>query len=92
VRNWVESKQATLIALVGPTRADVRDTMILGESGLIQIASPWCRPRYEGSRRRVIWPNGVVALCFSLEEPDRLRGGNFSHAWCDEAGHWKERL
>jgi phage terminase large subunit-like protein len=89
VRHWVETRQAKHIALVGVTSADVRDTMILGESGLLSIASPWCTPRYEGSRRRVIWPNGIVALCFSSEEPDRLRGGNFSHAWCDEAAHWK---
>jgi hypothetical protein len=89
VRFWVESKEAKLIALIGPTSADVRDTMVLGVSGLLACAPPWCRPQWQPSRRRVIWPNNIMALCFSSEEPDRLRGGNFSHAWCDEAAHWK---
>jgi hypothetical protein len=89
VRHWVETRQAKHIALVGPTAADVRDTMILGESGLLAVSPAWCMPRYEPSRRRVVWPNGTAALLFSSEEPDRLRGGNFSHAWCDEVAVWK---
>jgi hypothetical protein len=89
IRFLVESEQAKHVALVGPTSADVRDTMIGGESGLLAVSSPWCRPEYQPSRRRVVWPNGITAMCFSSEEPDRLRGGNFSHAWCDEMSVWK---
>jgi phage terminase large subunit-like protein len=75
------------IALVGPTAADVRDTMI--ESGLLAIAPNSNRPTWEPSKRRLIWPNGVQAWAFSSEEPDRLRGPQFEAGWCDELCAWK---
>ena len=40
-------------------------------------------------QRRLVWPNGVVALTFSSEKPNRLRGPNFSHAWIDEPAAWE---
>lgn len=72
------------IALVGPTAADVRDTMVEGESGLLATAHPGFRPRYEPSKRRVTWPNGSLATCYSGDEPDRLRGPQHHRAWVDE--------
>lgn len=72
------------IALVGKTPADVRDTMIEGESGLLAISPPGERPTYEPSKRRLTWPNGAFALAFSGAEPDQLRGPQFDTAWCDE--------
>ena len=77
------------IALVGPTAADVRDTMVEGESGLLAIAPNSNRPTYEPSKRRLTWPNGVQATMFSSEEPDRLRGPQHGAAWCDELGAWR---
>jgi phage terminase large subunit-like protein len=38
VRSLAEAASVPRIALVGPTAADVRDTMIEGESGLLAIA------------------------------------------------------
>lgn len=69
------------IALIGQTKADVRDTIIeIGESSLLRISPPWFRPEYEPSKRRLVWPNGVIGVVFSGDEPDQLRGPQ--HAKC----------
>ena len=47
VRRRVESGAARRLALVGATAADVRDTMVDGESGILAISPPWFMPRYE---------------------------------------------
>lgn len=77
-----------LIALVGRTAADVRDTMIQGESGILARSPPWFRPVYEPSKRRLTWPNGVRGIAYSSQEPDQLRGPQHGRAWCDEPAHW----
>jgi len=89
VRARVETGLAVRIALVGPTAADVRDVMIEGESGLLAVASADERPLYEPSKRRLTWPNGAVALAFSADEPERLRGPQHDLAWCDELAAWR---
>jgi phage terminase large subunit-like protein len=76
------------IALVGATGADVRDVLLEGESGLLTIAPPGKRPRFEPSKRRLTWPNQCIATTFSAEEPDRLRGPEHGFAWVDEAAHF----
>jgi hypothetical protein len=89
VRHWVESGQARRIGLVAPTAADYRDTMIEGPSGLLAIAPPWNRPRFEPSKRRLTWPNGSVAICLSADQPERARGLQFDRLWCDELCAWQ---
>ncbi|MGH6990834.1 MAG: DNA-packaging protein, partial [Stellaceae bacterium] len=89
VRGLVRTGRARRIALVAPTAADARDVMIEGESGLLTIAPDHDRPRYEPSRRRVVWQNGAIAMAFSAEEPDRLRGPQHDAAWCDELAAWR---
>lgn len=76
------------IALVGETLGDVREVMIEGHSGILSLPG-MDRPRYEASRRRLLWANGAVAQAFSSEDPDSLRGPQFDAAWCDELGKWK---
>ncbi|MCT7373434.1 terminase family protein [Chelativorans sp. EGI FJ00035] len=76
------------IALVGETLGDVREVMIEGSSGLLSI-SRGDRPRYEPSRRRLVWDSGAIAQVFSAEDPDSLRGPQFEAAWCDELAKWK---
>ncbi|PAY05450.1 ATP-binding protein [Bradyrhizobium sp. UFLA03-84] len=88
VRECVEAKLARHIALVAPTAADARDVMVEGPAGLLAVSSPWCRPTYEPSKRRLTWPNGAIASTFSSEEADRLRGPQHDLAWCDELGAW----
>jgi phage terminase large subunit-like protein len=87
VRAQVEAGRRRL-ALVGPTAADVRDVMVEGESGLLNISPPEGRPRYQASRRRLVWPNGAVAFLYSAEEPERLRGPQHDAAWADELAAW----
>ena len=74
------------IALVGETLGDVREVMIEGPSGIVTI-SRHSRPRFEPSRRRLVWDSGAVAQIFSSEDPESLRGPQFEAAWCDELGN-----
>ncbi|OYU78650.1 MAG: ATP-binding protein [Alphaproteobacteria bacterium PA3] len=90
VRERMESAVCSRMALIGPTFADVRDVMVEGQSGLQAIASPRDRPRFEVSRRRLVWPNGGYALLFSAEDPDSLRGPQFDGAWGDEMAAWSK--
>ena len=76
--------------LIGATAADVRDIMILGESGLLACCPPGERPHYSSSAARLDWPNGAVSLLFSAEEPDRLRGKQHMKLWCDELAAWRK--
>jgi phage terminase large subunit-like protein len=88
VRTQALASSASRIALVAATAADARDVMVEGESGLLNICGDNFRPDYEPSKRRLTWPNGAIAQIFSSEEPERLRGPQFTHAWCDELCAW----
>jgi phage terminase large subunit-like protein len=79
------------IALVGETLGDVREVMIDGPSGIARLPRAE-RPRWEATRRRLLWPNGATAQAFSSEDPDSLRGPQFEAAWCDEAAKWKHAV
>jgi len=84
VRQWA-SEGYTPIALVGQTKADVRDTIVeLGDSSILKISPPWFMPEYEPSKRRLTWPNGVQAVIYSGDEPDQLRGPQHAKAAVDE--------
>jgi phage terminase large subunit-like protein len=76
------------IALVGETLGDVREVMIDGPSGIMSVSRAE-RPRFEMTRRRLVWRNGATASMFSSEDPDSLRGPQFDAAWCDELCKWK---
>lgn len=77
------------IALVAETAADARDVMVEGVSGLMAVHPRVERPLWEPSRKRLLWPNGAIAQCFSAEDPEALRGPQFGAAWCDELAKWK---
>lgn len=77
-------------ALVARTAADVRDVIVEGESGIINVTPPSERPNYEPSKRRLTWPNGNTATLFTADEPDSLRGPQFTHAWGDEIAAWRQ--
>lgn len=93
---WIreEAKYTTTgqrrFALVARTAADVRDVIVEGESGIISVTPPSERPLYEPSKRRLTWPNGNTATCFTADEPDSLRGPQFTHAWGDEVAAWRQ--
>ncbi len=89
LRGRVESGQYKSVGVIGPTAADARDVMVEGPSGIIAVSSPWCRPEYEPSKRRLTWPNGAIGYVYSAEEPERLRGPQHDSVWCDELGAWR---
>ncbi|MFO1088314.1 MAG: terminase family protein [Hyphomicrobiales bacterium] len=76
------------IALVGPSYHEARAVMVDGVSGLLRVCATE-RPRFETSRRRLVWPNGAEAQLFSGEDPEALRGPQFDAAWCDELAKWR---
>lgn len=76
------------IALVAETAADGREVMVDGDSGFMACCPPDRRPRFEPSRRRLLWPNGTVATLYAATEPDQLRGPQHHAAWADEIAKW----
>jgi len=77
------------IALVGRTIRDARETMVLGESGIVACAPPWFRATYRPTRALVEFQNGAQAFLYSAEKPDQVRGPQFFKAWGDEFATWK---
>lgn len=84
VRERVLSGKARKIALIARTAADVRDVMVEGESGILNVFPKWQKPTYIPSQRKVVFHNGAVATGYSSETPDQLRGSNNDMVWVDE--------
>jgi phage terminase large subunit-like protein len=84
-----DAMKVSPIALIGETEHDVREVMIEGVSGILAAHVRSKRPTWIPTRRRLEWPNGVVAQAFSAEDPDSLRGPQFAAAWCDELAKWR---
>ena len=89
VRRLALADPKARIALVAETEHEAREVMVEGVSGLLSVHRQNERPRLTSSRRRLEWPNGAVAELFSSEEPDALRGPQFSAAWLDELAKWR---
>lgn len=89
VRQKAEAVPGTRIALVGRTVGDVRDTMIQGESGILAVHPDDTRPEYLPSIRKVVWPNGSMAITYSAESPSQLRGPSHHYVAADELAAWK---
>jgi phage terminase large subunit-like protein len=80
---------ARRIGLIGATAADTRDVIVEGASGILAVSPDWCRPDYEPSKRRLTWPNGAIATCYSADEPQRLRGPQHDALIIDELAAWR---
>lgn len=89
VRTWAENKHERIL-MIAPTASDVRDVMIEGPSGLLQCYPPAAKPEYEPSKHLVHFPSGAIGITRSAEEPERLRGPQFTKFWADEFCAWKE--
>jgi phage terminase large subunit-like protein len=85
----MQARQQERGALIGPTAADTRDILIQGESGILACAPATFRPVYEPSKRRLTYPNGAIQMCYSADEPDRLRGPQHHYGWFDELAAWR---
>jgi len=85
----IKSGRATRVALIGRTAADVRDIQIEGVSGILAVARlRGIEAHYEPSKRRITFGNGAVAIAYSAEEPNLLRGPEHDCGWCDELASW----
>jgi phage terminase large subunit-like protein len=82
--------RAKRVALVGETVDQVREVMIMGDSGILACSPPDRRPEWQATRKRLVWPNGAEAMVFSAHDPDSLRGPQFDAAWVDELAKWKK--
>lgn len=78
------------IALIGETEHDAREVMVEGISGLLAVHRYDERPQWIPTRRRLEWTNGAMAQIFSAEDPESLRGPQFSAAWADELAKWRQ--
>lgn len=91
--NWVNTevyaRQRWRWALVAEDAADARDVMVEGEAGILAVAPPWNRPKYEPSKRRLTWPSGAVATLYADSDPESLRGPQHDGAWVDELAKFK---
>jgi phage terminase large subunit-like protein len=76
------------IALVGASHHDVRSVMVEGESGILSLPGHGARPLYNPALRRLTWPGGSIARCYSAAEPESLRGPQHHFAWADEVARW----
>jgi phage terminase large subunit-like protein len=84
IRQWVFQKQCRRLALVADNERDGRQVMVEGISGLLAVHPPHERPTFYSSRGELVWPNGAMAILFSAEAYERLRGPQFDGAWVDE--------
>lgn len=96
VADWARRHPGARIALVAPTFADVRDTMVEGESGLLAVLDPI---ELRGGSTETAWnrstgelylANGSRFRAFSSEKPGRLRGPQHHFAWVDELAQLKD--
>jgi phage terminase large subunit-like protein len=88
---WIRNmtRYTPRLAIVAPTASDMRDVMIEGDSGLLRCCeAAGYMPHWEPSKKRLTFPNGAIAIGYTAEEPDRLRGRNDGAAWLDEAAHY----
>ncbi len=85
----LEHGKARRVALVGETIDQAREVMVFGESGILACSPPDRQPRWEATRKRLVWDNGAIAQLFSAHDPEALRGPQFDAAWCDELAKWR---
>ena len=88
VREWAKNP-AERILMVASVASDVREVMIEGPSGLMSCYPPGQRPDYNPSRHLVTFPSGAVGITRSADEPERLRGPQFTKFWADELCAWR---
>ncbi|HET9304836.1 MAG TPA: terminase family protein [Candidatus Sulfotelmatobacter sp.] len=88
VREWARNPEERIL-MVAPTAADVREVMIEGPSGLMACFPLNQRPLYNSSRHLVQFASGAVGITRSADEPERLRGPQFTKFWADELAAWR---
>ncbi|MGZ8353666.1 MAG: phage terminase large subunit family protein [Allosphingosinicella sp.] len=87
---WARARErpGACFALVGANLDDVVKVMVEGPGGLAAAARSGEAARWVASRKRVDFSNGARAFAYSAERPEKLRGPEHDHAWCDELAKW----
>lgn len=88
VREWANSPDERIL-MIAPTADDVRSVMLEGPSGLLNCYPPDSRPVYNPSRHLLFFPSGALGITRSADEPERLRGPQFTKFWADELCAWR---
>lgn len=87
------------IAAVAATNSDIERVMVKGESGFLNTCWSGDKtysgkhmgfPEWSPTKRTLTWANGAKVEFYSAEEPERLRGPQFSCAWADELAAWNK--
>ena len=87
------------IAAVASTNSDIERVMVKGESGFLNVCwkgdvthagKKMGFPEWSPTKRTLTWENGAKVEFYSAEEPERLRGPQFSCAWADELAAWNK--
>jgi phage terminase large subunit-like protein len=87
-RDWASNPNERIL-MIAPTASDVREIMIEGPSGLMTCYPAGARPNYNPSRHLVTFPSGAIGFTRSADEPERLRGPQFTKFWADEICAWR---
>lgn len=88
VKEWAQNPNERIL-MIAPVAADVREVMIEGPSGLMSCYPEGMRPSYNPSRHLVTFPSGAIGITRSADEPERLRGPQFTKFWADELCAWR---
>lgn len=90
IAGWIVDEviagRAMRIACMAQSAEKTIEVMIEGQSGLINMSPPWCKP--EWIKGRLVWPNGAQAFVYTPKEPDGPRGPEHHIAWLSELPAW----
>lgn len=81
VNSLVMNNNYKNVAIIGATLFDVRNIMIEGHSGLLNINS---EIKYFINNKKLLWKNGAIGNGFGGEHYNKLRGYQFDLVWIDE--------
>jgi phage terminase large subunit-like protein len=89
VRKRVCEENAQTILIVARSPTELREYCIEGKSGILSVFPPALKPNYQPSKSRIVFHTGAIALCYSAETPDKIRGAGIDTAWFDEFATYK---
>ncbi len=78
--------RAMRIGLAAQNEDETYDVMISGDSGLLEVAPPWERPKWQGGC--LVWPSGARAWPHTPEAPGDIRGPGYHLFWVSEIEVW----
>lgn len=87
----IKAKPKRSYMVVSPTATMVKETSL---PPFIEIAERFgiIQKQWKSPYPRFLLTNGATVVFRSAEKPDRLRGGNYSGVWLDEASLMKEEI